>query len=147
MRLKQYINEEWLGTYGGKKYEILANPSKKEMVEISTDKFYELRFIADNTTETLWIFSPISLIHHDVWTEISKISKGISWNKVDLTKYLFGMCKKIGGKWTLDSSDKIQYGKRHPSEYLQELYDNSQWLKKYMEIDNFFKRKIKQWEK
>jgi hypothetical protein len=145
MRLKHYINEEWVKTYGGRKYEVIKNPSKKEMLEISTDNFNELRFIADNDSETLWIFSPISLIHHDVWTEVTKISKGVRWMQVDLTKYLFGMCKKMGGNWILTESDKIQHGKRDPAEYLEELYDNAQWLKTYMNIDKFFKRMFNQW--
>ena len=139
MRLSNYIDEEWIKSRSGKKHEIIKNPSKKEMSELS-NKAGELRFIADNTTKTLWIFSPVSLIHIDVWSSIPKLNKGVDWTDIDMTKYLLGKCQGRGSNWHMDSSDKIQYTPKGRDEYIQKLYSNSKWVKQYMNIDKYFKK-------
>ena len=142
MRLKHYINEEWAKNRGGEKFEILLNPSKKEMRDLTTHNSSKLRFILDNENKDYWVWKASKGTHYDIWRQVSTMSKGRDYFEM-VYGILPGICDLNGGKWVMIDCDKIDYGDDITVDVLQEYYDKSKWVNRYIKVDDYFKRKIR----
>lgn len=136
MRFQQFLQEEYYGrssTQG--KAEVFKNPSSKEMKEASESKNYDIRFIAINKEKSVYVWSALQAIHSEIWKNVLKKS-----NKyyVDAFKgdVLHGVAKQIGGKWTLTSSDILDYSGMSEDE-IRALYDKFKWIEKYINIKEY----------
>ena len=132
MRLKQYINE----LYGGPKnnrYEILVNPSKKEIMSI--DKGSGIRFIADSKDKKVYVWEVYRNTHIEAWNKYIKpgdeednlAKKGI---------ILEGIAEKKGGRYKMVESDQIDAYFGYETDSLKELQKRFKWVDKYISVTN-----------
>jgi hypothetical protein len=138
MRLIHYLNELWMTTrYNKSKFEVLENPSQKEMREIGEDN--TIRFISVNSDKKVWVWKASAAIHAEVWEESSKINKGIDYYKDAQNYAIFGIAEQKGGSHVMVASDVLEY--RHDDiKDKEELYKESQWVNKYIKIDKYMKQ-------
>jgi len=129
MRLQQYINEEWIKLYPNKpKFEVLKNPSKKEITNLLT-KNGRGRFIADGLYKILWLWDSYNGIHQDVYNDLWRQNVKFGSPSID------GEIKMLKGKWTMYRSDELfnVYYDKSPEEVEKRL-KKFKWLEKYIDI-------------
>ena len=127
MRLKQYINEEYLTRASdriGNSYEIFMNPSRRDARNIGTD---EVRFIASAKTKNVYAFS-ILLLHHDAWKQLldEKYEKGTIYYE-DIDWLIAGYAKNQGGNLICDDyeteitleGDNLKYNWKFVDRYIK----------------------------
>ena len=140
MRLQRYINEKFfkstkfftgMSLKSPKKdifVEVFVNPSSKEMNDASKNSYVKntLRFTADIKNKKLYVFTS-DVLHQYVWRKMiaRKTGDGRTYNDKTLIN---GIADKKGGKWRMARSDGavIEYNKLD-------------WLKKWLDIDEWLK--------
>ena len=127
-RLQTYLTEKWV-TYGGKKFELLENPTTREITKM-VGATGEVRWLAVNDTEKMWVWDANEMIHFDVWKKIGNIS----WDDaLELPPAFFsGYANLKSGKWTLTESHQIRN-----LNMLRNLQEQYKWVEKYISIKGF----------
>jgi len=100
--------------------EIFANPSRKEMNEVSKEikgKKY-IRFIAKSSNKTFYVFRP-DVFHYEVAKRVHSKSKNDLW----------GSAMRVGGHWIFDGADLPKMDKKS---YEGTVKKDWSWLKKFM---------------
>jgi hypothetical protein len=131
MRLQRYINEEWMETYIGNKYEVLKNPSTSELNKLLKASMYG-RFILDASKKNVYVWDASKAIHQTVY------------NKLHITgKTLFGIAQRVKGKWSMVNSDEvmtyIRYNNREYEEVIKNVLNKFLWANSYIDIKHFIK--------
>ena len=128
MRLRQYLEEEWVtkvkGRWGGSITDIFISPTKSDMAELGK----EARFIADNRKKRLYVWNAHTAYHQDVAEKIFG-----SFDDTSDEKKLYGTAEQKGAKWKITSSDSYD-GRPTPEEMMKEY----KWMNKYIDINEFF---------
>jgi hypothetical protein len=129
VRFQQYINEEWMETYVGNKYEVLKNPSTRELNKLLI-KYKQGRFILDASKKNVWVWDSSMAIHQTVY------------NNLHITgKTLFGITEKWKGKWVMVNSDEImtyiKYNDREYDEVIKNVLNKFLWANNYIDIKHF----------
>jgi hypothetical protein len=140
MRLKQYLNEEYLKMVKIRYLsshdvtEIFKNPSIKELREVGP---YDIRFIADNKKKILYVWDGDKALHYEISTHLP-----ISLND-EYPDILTGTIENKGGnKFEIEYSDDFESDV--PSQFIENiktLKDTIKWMEKYkIDVDPFVKR-------
>ena len=132
MRLLKYINELWMQD-DDERYEVLENPSVKEMKEVDR---VGIRFIAVNKTKKLYAWNAFVGIHRPVYKKISK-KADLYADKDDV---IFGIAKFKVVKYVMTESDMINGYYQEMD--LRKMLKESQWINSYIKIDKYFKEYI-----
>jgi hypothetical protein len=148
MRLLKYINELWMkNTYSNERFEVLENPSQKEIKEILRwEKYKSIRFISDNRSKKIWIWYEGNDVHSKIYQKV--YGGSIDYKDViDASVIIFGIAELKGGKYVMVESDIIEYyhiEKEGQVIDMDKLYKDSQWINSYVKVDKFLKKyKIK----
>ena len=136
-RLQRYLNEEWIKVYR-KKFEILENPSKEEIREIAGNN--EVRFSADKSTKTLYVWDEGEAIHNDVWNKF--IGKGRDFDSTSFKEFIHGMAEFKRGKWMMISSDEFDNQAFDTRAQFDKLSKDFKWVNKYINIDDFLENEL-----
>jgi hypothetical protein len=143
MRLKQYMNEEYLTrlNYKGKSFEVFVNPSVKEIKQL--DKMDGVRFTAILKDKKVYVWDSYVAIHNDVWD--METGKGRNFNSASCEDALHGECEFKGGKYVMNFSDEIHYqlgiGKRF---YIRDIIKDFKWVNRYINIEDYLKKIMKE---
>jgi len=132
MRLKQYINEEYLTRVKG--IELFKNPSIRELKNIDY-----IRFSADNKNKTIYAWDADETIHNTMWDNSKEISKNRNWDNCSCKIVLHGVAEKKGSKLIMISSDEFEW--RYDAEEIEadETYETFKWMNNKIKIDKYFK--------
>jgi len=129
MRFRQYMNEEWFETYTGRKYEVLKNPSTRDMNKLLKGSD-DARFIMDRSKKNVWVWNAKRAIHQTVYNNLFITGKSI-----------FGIAQRIKGKWSMVESDEMEnYIKHQHWEYkdvIEEILNTYLWANKCIDIKHF----------
>jgi len=142
MRLQQYLlNELWMEEYNGVKFEVLKNPSLRDMKSILSNTMKEIRFIADNTNKILWVWNASKGgTHYDIWKH-PQIKKGREYNTLEC---LYGEAVLSGNTFKMDNSDTIKIrndlGKSNLGFNMQKIYNDSKWVNTHIKIDKYLRK-------
>jgi hypothetical protein len=126
---------------------VFKNPSQKEFQEVDDGK-HGIRFSADNTTKTLYIWGGIAATHYDVRKHLGLTCKpGYFAGKYVCGHILDGWAEKVGSTYEMygntvivglhDLRAAIEAGDYEEINYGKEiLAQNWSWVGRYIKVDD-----------
>jgi len=129
MRLLQYLTELWAGIKNNR-YEILVNPSKKEIMSI--DEGSGVRFTADSRDKKVYVWEVYMDIHRKAW---KYIKPGEDEDKLSRKGILLeGTAEKEGREYRMISSDQLD--EYFDLDGLKRFSKKFKWVNSYINIED-----------
>jgi len=136
---KIFYKEEWADSFklSGKTYEIMKNPSVKEMLEVASEKNKEIRWLADNKTKTFYAWNINTLIHGNAGRKLGLFNKSEDYLPKQ-KRFVGGTANFNNGRFVTDSShivesDILDLYEKH--NYTEKDINNWKWFEKYVDIE------------